>query len=164
LLANQDNPYIFGNPDKDRRRLDTMARLIARYVRDHAREFAAGDVHSILDVGSGEGQLGFALQDVWSGSSLTGVERDPMAVSKANQEAARSHHAAHFVEGDVQLGLPPGPYDLVLMSLILAHTQQPAAVLERAYGVMRPGATLWIMDASELMKTCRRILAPSGVG
>lgn len=151
MLANQDNPYIFGNPDNDRRRLDTMAQLIARFVRDHAREFAAGEVHSILDVGSGEGQLGFALQDAWPGASLTGVERDPLAVSKANQAAARDKRAAHFVEGDVQLDLPPGPYDLVLMSLILAHTQRPQAVLERAYEVMRPGATLWIMDASELM-------------
>lgn len=151
MSSQNENPYIFGDPDKDRRRLETMARLIANYVRDHARELCGDDVKHILDVGSGQGQLGFALQDLYPGASLTGVERDSLAVAHANQQAQQEGRNAHFVEGDVHEGLPAGPYDLVLMSLILAHTQRPAAVLEAAYAVMQPGATLWVMDASELM-------------
>lgn len=145
------NPYVFGDPELDRQRLETQSRLIARYVRANAQKLCGNEIHSILDVGCGEGQLGFALQDVYVGAALSGIDRDPQAVETANARAQREFRNAKFVAGDVQQSLPPGPYDLVFMSLLLMHTQQPGATLANAYTVMKPGAYLWIIDATEAM-------------
>ncbi len=150
-MSEPSNPYIFGDAELDRQRLETQSRLIARYVRARARAFGGDEVHRILDVGCGEGQLGFALQDVYLGAELVGIDRDPHAVQTANQKAEREYRTARFVAGDVQQALPDGPFDLVFMCLLLMHTQQPAAVLAHAYNLMRPGATLWIIDATEAM-------------
>lgn len=150
-MSDTSSPYIFGDAELDRQRLETQSRLIARYVRARARAFGGDEVHRILDVGCGEGQLGFALQDVYVGAELVGIDRDPHAIETANQRAEREFRTARFVAGDVQQGLPDGPFDLVFMCLLLMHTQQPAAVLAHTYSVMRPGATLWIIDATEAM-------------
>ncbi len=150
-MSKPSNPYIFGDAKLDRQRLETQSRLIARYVRARARAFGGDEVHRILDVGCGEGQLGFALQDVYVGAELVGIDRDPHAIETARQRAEREFRTAHFVAGDVHQTLPDGPFDLVFMCLLLMHTQQPAAVLAQAYSVMRPGATLWIIDATEAM-------------
>jgi SAM-dependent methyltransferase len=146
-----NNAYVFGDPELDRQRLETQSRLIARYVRASAQKLCGDEVESILDVGCGEGQLGFALQDVYVGATLTGIDRDAHAAETATARAQSEFRSATFVQGDVQQSLPLGPYDLVFMSLLLLHTQQPGAVLNNAYKVMKPGACLWIIDATEAM-------------
>ena len=84
--------------------------------------------------------MGFALQDVFSTAHLVGVDHDSPALDRARVQATAEERAARFVEGDVQAALPPGPYDLVFMSLLLLHVPQPAQVLAHAYTVLRPGA------------------------
>lgn len=145
----EHNEYIFGDPEIDRQRLETQSRLIARYVRAHARDFGGDNVQRILDVGSGDGLLGFALQDVLSDAAVVGIDRNPAAVARANEHAQQEGRAAEFIVGDIQAGLPAGPFDLVLMSLVLLHTHDVSALLNRAYAVLRPGGTLWVIDNIE---------------
>jgi hypothetical protein len=52
-VEQDSNPYIFGNPETDRQRLETQSRLFTRYIRAHARAFCGDKVHRILDVGCG---------------------------------------------------------------------------------------------------------------
>ncbi len=147
-MEQDNNPYIFGNPETDRQRLETQSRLFIRYIRAHARAFCGDKVHTILDGGCADGQLGFALQDVYPGATLTGVDRDAAVISRAQSRATQEQRPATFVQSDIQQGMPAGPFDLVFLSNILLHTQRPEAVLLHAYAVMGPGATLWVIDSN----------------
>lgn len=141
------NPYIFGDPETDRFRLETQARISATQVRDHARNYVGNDVRSILDLGCGAGQLGFVLRDVYPDARLVGIDRDPGAVELARDRAAeRRLGNCDFVVGDVQDGLPAGPFDLVFAELIFLHIRDTAKVLQSVYEVLAPGGSLWIKD------------------
>ena len=140
------NPYIFGDPTHDRARLDTQTKLLGRYLTNHALDFFGSDVHTILDVGCGEGQLGLDLLRIYAAAHLVGVDRDAAAVAQAGKSAATQGLNARFEVGDVQQALPAGPYDLALASLLLLHTTQPAQVLQHIYAQLRSGGSLLVID------------------
>jgi SAM-dependent methyltransferase len=48
--------------------------------------------------------------------------------------------------GDVEEGLPPGPFDLVYISFVLLHTRRPDKIVQAAYEVLRPGGHIWVKD------------------
>lgn len=142
-----DNPYIFGDPDMDRYRLVTQARLFSRYVREHTREFCGDAVGSILDVGCGEGQLGFVLREIYPAARLVGIDNDPKAIATAQQQAAELGLTnAEFVVGNVEQELPPGPFDLIYASAIFTHLHQPEQMVRAAYTRLNPGGHLWVKD------------------
>ncbi len=140
------NPYIFGDPEQDRLRLETQTKLISNYVKKHAHEFCGTAVRSILDLGCGEGQLGFALLDMYPDATLVGIDRDQRAIEGARQRAAAGGYQAEFILGDVQDELPAGPFDLVFSSFLLMHTIHPERVLSQAYSRLNSGGGLWVID------------------
>lgn len=151
----QQSQYIFGDPEQDRLRSETQSRLIGQYLKRHARNFIGLEVQDILDVGCGDGQLGFALQEVYPQAKLVGIDRDPASIQRASASADARDRDARFVVGDIQQGLPEGEFDFALASLVLLHTQQPAAVLRHAFARLRNGGTLLVIDL--------RHLPPNGV-
>ncbi len=142
----QSNPYIFGDPQQDRRRLDTQTKLLGQYLGSHARAFFGDAVQSILDVGCGEGQLGFALLDVYPAAHLVGVDRDVEAIAVANRLAGERQRNAEFVAGDVQEGLPRGPFDVALASLLLMHTTRPQQVIQHIYDQLGSRGSLCVIE------------------
>ncbi len=142
----QDNYYVFGDPAQDRRRLDSQTKLLGQYIATHVRSFFGDNVRAIVDVGCGEGQLGFTLLDVYPGASLLGIDRDAAAVEQASKVATERKLNARFAVGDVQQGLPPGPYDLALISLMLLHSNSPQQILQHTYDQLRSGGGLLVID------------------
>jgi len=144
-----NNPYIFSDDETDRYRLETQTRLFSEYIRSNAQHFVGDNVRSILDLGCGEGQLGFALREVYPEARLVGIDRDPKAIGKAQAKAAeRKLDNCQFIVGDVEQQLAGGPYDLVYASLILLHTRQPEKVVGNVFAALNPGGYFWAKEGS----------------
>lgn len=144
----QANPYIFGDPVIDRQRLDTIARVYNEHVREKAYSYVGRDVHRILDVGCGEGQLGLELLKLYPDAELVGVDRDENALAKARQRAAEQGLKASYVAGDVQDGLPGGDYDLVFCFTVLEHTPRYQQVIDHMVAALAAGGYIWAQDAA----------------
>src|SRR5579859_645987 len=143
-----ENPYIFGDPAMDRRRLEAQTQLFSSFIRANAVRLAGRGVQRILDIGCGEGQLGLVLRDIYAPQAqLVGIDKDERAIALARAHA-REQGAANveFVVGDVMAGLPPGPFDLVYDSLVLVHLHEPEKVIAAAWAVLKPGGSFWVKE------------------
>lgn len=72
----------------------------------------------VLDLGSGKGELAHDLV-VRADATVVGVDNDP-----SHLEFARSHfrdERLEFREGDLQKAVPPGHFDVLVMSNVLEH-------------------------------------------
>jgi 2-polyprenyl-3-methyl-5-hydroxy-6-metoxy-1,4-benzoquinol methylase len=93
----------------------------------------------VLDVGCGNGYLALRLA-ADSGAEVLGVDIVP-----ANVEKARKLHAnprARFEVGDILLSTPEGPFDVVVMSNVLEHLPDRAALLRRLVADTRAASFL----------------------
>jgi len=147
------NPYIFGDEETDRYRLVTQARLSASRMKANARAYVGDKVESILDLGCGEGQLGFALREVYPEARLVGIDRDARAIEQAQRQAAQlALSNTAFFTGDVEQEIPAGPFDLVFAELIFLHLRQTGRVLELIYDQLAPGGQLWVKDLNPRLR------------
>ncbi len=148
---NDHNPYIFGDPEVDRQRLETQTGLYRAYLQSHARAYIGDMVASILDLGCGEGQLGFALREIYPAARLVGIDRDPKAIERARERAAELGLTnVEFVVGDVQQNLPDEQFDLIYAAFVFLHTRQPEKVVQLCYAALQPGGYLWVKDGDPL--------------
>lgn len=141
-----NGPYIFGDPALDSQRLQIQEELTIAGLRRNAYNLVGRNIKSILDIGAASGKLGFALQDLYPGTTLLGIDRDAQAIAQAQAEAQRQDRSAEFVVGDVLAELPAGPFDLVFASTIAVHLSMPAKLVAAAYQVLHPGGWLWVRD------------------
>src|ERR1700722_7864999 len=77
--------YIHGSTPPEQARLATLNRLLNEGA---LRELAITSNCSVLDVGSGLGQLTRAMARTSGGAKVVGVERDPAQLSAAKSFAA----------------------------------------------------------------------------
>lgn len=153
-VATAANPYLFGDAETDRIRLETQTMLFSSYVRTKAPHFVGPGVRRILDLGCGEGQLTTTLGRVYPTAMVLGVDLDARAIARARtraQEAKRGN--VDFMVGDVESGLPSGPFDLIYASLVLLHIRDYARVIRAAYAALTPGGTLWVKDLHPAIET-----------
>lgn len=147
----QQNPYVFGDAQADRFRLETQTKLYQAYLQSHARAFVGNDIGSILDLGCGAGQLGFALREVYPNARLVGIDRDPKAIEQAQERAAElGLDNTEFIVGDVEQSLPNEQFDLIYAAFIFLHTRQPQRVVQLCYAATQPGGYLWVKDGDPL--------------
>ncbi len=148
------NPYLFGDAEVDRVRLETQSMLFSNYLRSQAPQFAGARVHRILDLGCGAGQLTTTLAQVYPAAQVIGVDNDPRAITKARSRAQESkRNNVEFVVGDIEVGLPSGPFDLIYASLVLLHIRDYARVVQAAYAALTPGGLLWVKDLHPAIET-----------
>lgn len=142
-----ENPYIFGDTALDRQRLETQTKLFAVYLRHHASEFCGSQVKSILDLGCGEGQLGFVLKEIYPDAQLVGVDRDAKAIARAESQAALLGLTnTRYLVQDIEHELPAVQFDLIYCSVIMLHMRNPQQAVARAYAALNPGGYLWVKD------------------
>ncbi len=152
-MSTGHNPYIFGDDETDRYRLQTQARISASRLKTNARAYIGDMVASILDLGCGEGQLGFVLREVYPEASLVGIDRDARAIERAQAQAAQlALSNTAFFTGDVEQEIPAGPFDLVFAELIFLHMRQTKRVLELIYEQLAPGGQLWVKDLNPRLR------------
>jgi ubiquinone/menaquinone biosynthesis C-methylase UbiE len=144
-----DSVYVFSDRDHEQQRLARQAAFFDPLTERlfHAAGLNAG-AH-VLDLGSGAGDVALlAAGIVGSTGSVTGVERDPRAVTSASQRAAQAGMThIRFLEGDAEtLDNIEGPFDAVVCRLVLMHLPDPKRALMRAAERLRPGGLICVQE------------------
>lgn len=82
-----------------------------------------------------------------TGAEYVGVDSSPEMLARALQHSARNPDA-RFVQADLTdaAWTHHGPFDLILICLVLEHVEQLAPVFERCRQATTPGAHLWIVE------------------
>lgn len=121
---------LYGQGVHPKHRLTRYHEFFVARVRPGAR---------VLDVGCGNGYLAMRIA-ADAGADVTGVDIVP-----ANVERARKLHAhprARFETGDIRRATPEGRFDVVVMSNVLEHLPDRAALLRRLVADTRASSFL----------------------
>ncbi len=142
--------YVHGYSRAEQRRLTRMQALLNEA---ELREIDLGGVGSILDVGSGLGQMTRALARVAGpGTRAVGIERDPRQRAEAERQATAAGEAGRveFRAGDAErlpLGTDErGTFDLAHARFLLEHVRDPLAVVREMVAAVRPGGRVVLID------------------
>jgi 2-polyprenyl-3-methyl-5-hydroxy-6-metoxy-1,4-benzoquinol methylase len=90
----------------------------------------------LLDVGCGSGRFLALLRR--AGWQVSGIEPDPLAAA-----AARERYGIEVLAGSIEAaGLPAHSFDAVVLSHVVEHVSDPAALLAACRRLLRPGGRL----------------------
>ncbi len=110
-------------------------------------QVAAGDPTAVLEIGCGTGSLTARLAQALPDASITGLDPDADALTRARAKATAA--GTHWLKGTAtQLPMADGSFDRVVASLVLHHltdTEKRSALAE-AHRVLRPGGRLHVAD------------------
>ena len=142
--------YIHGSAPEEQARLSELNQLMNEAA---LRELAIPVGISILDVGSGLGQLTRAMaRATGRGPKVVGLERDPLQLSKARTLADEAGESSliEFRQGDAT-DLPMaatewGAFDLAHARFILEHVTDPLAVVRQMAQTIRRGGRVVLQD------------------
>ena len=90
----------------------------------------------LLDIGFGNG--GFLALAEEIGWDAEGIDFDASAVETARSRGLKVRH------GNVtELHTDGAGFDVITLSHVVEHVQQPVLLLEQVFGLLKPGGTLW---------------------
>lgn len=125
-----DYPYRTGTSATMRDHLGRLARALARR--------APGG--RVLELGCNDGSLLAAMAEV--GLSPVGVDPARQAGEEARQAGHRVHTALFDDEAAEAIAAKEGRFHLLVGANVLAHVDEPVALLRRAAGLLRPEGQL----------------------
>lgn len=135
LYADDGDPWHVRSSDYEaRKREASVAILAGRHYRN------------ALEAGCGEGFLTRALAGSGIVDRITGFDREPSIVERAERQGDTA--AASFTTGSMPDAIPPGFFDLVVLSEVLYFLAEAdlAALAETLRGRMRPGAHILLVS------------------
>jgi release factor glutamine methyltransferase len=117
----------------------------------------------VLDVGTGSGAIALALADEVPNARVLAIDSSEEALSLARQNAALTGLDVELLLRDLNDGLPPGPFDLVVSN--------PPYVRGEELGTLEPEVREWepseaLLDEAQtgaLARAARGVLARGGV-
>ncbi|MGA5040774.1 class I SAM-dependent methyltransferase [Streptomyces capoamus] len=110
---------------------------------DRLRGWLPGHPADVLDLGCGTGSLSLLAAE--QGHRVTGVDRSPAMARRARAKLAG--HSARIVCGDAAAPpLAPRCCDVVLVRHVLWALPDPASVLRRWRGLLRPGGRFVLVE------------------
>lgn len=94
-----------------------------------------GDRERVLDVGCGYGAVARSIARAHPGCVVVGIEMNVMRLAQAH--CADNPPNLSFVEGDATREVPPGGWDVVVLSNVLEHLSDRAGFLAKLQDVSR---------------------------
>ena len=139
--GNGERSYGPGSDDAELERLTLQGRLLAPATRTILVTAGIESGMTVLDLGSGAGDVSFvAAELVGPEGQVIGIDASPDAVARATRRAEQREMAnVRFVESDIHVPAPGGPFDAVTGRLVLMFVPDPSAVLRIQATVLRPG-------------------------
>jgi ubiquinone/menaquinone biosynthesis C-methylase UbiE len=136
--------YELGHSEREFARLDHQAQIIGPFTRQIFREAGIGPGMSVLDVGSGNGQVAVVVADlVGPAGEVVGTDRAAAAVSAARVRAqANGLHWVSFREGDPAAMAFERPFDAIVGRYVLMFQADPAEMLRGLARHLRPGGVI----------------------
>lgn len=133
--------YIHGTQSDEQRRLATLNRLINPIFLEFLQ---FGDVHSILEVGSGLGMLTREVASRAPAAEVVGVEQSPAQLAAIGEDLPPN---LWFVKGDAHsLPFPDNRFDVVYCRFVLEHVHRPEVVCSEMLRVLAPGGRVFVME------------------
>ncbi len=105
-----------------------------------------GPLGRLLDLGTGSGRLLELLASRTEAATGIDLSRDMLAAARARLGSAGLGHVALRQADATRLPFADGSFDLVTLSMLLHHVDDPAAVIAEAARVLAPGGTLALID------------------
>ena len=121
-----------------------LAPLTERFLRDAG--ISSG--MRVLDVGCGMGDVTMiAAQLVGTAGHVTSIDLDQASIETAQRRAAAfGLENTSFNRADIASYVPPSLFDAIVGRLVLQFLPDPAAVIKRLFGMLRPGGILALQE------------------
>jgi len=138
------NAYVLGHSDRELERLRLQAQLIDPITRQFLIEAGIAPGMRVLDVGSGAGDVAFlAANLVGPAGQVVGVDRSATALARARTRAeAQSLANVTFRESEPSAMAFDQPFDAAIGRYVLCFQPDPAALLRKIAGLVRPGGVI----------------------
>jgi SAM-dependent methyltransferase len=133
---------LWARQRRDRTRTPESPRAATRACdANHPGDSGNRARHDRARLGSGAGDVSFvAAEIVGPEGPVIGIDASPDAVVRATRRAEQGEMAnVRFVESDIHVPAPGGPFDAVTGRLVLMYVPDPSAVLRIQATVLRPG-------------------------
>lgn len=105
-----------------------------------------GDIHdgaTVLDIGSGQGELAIYLKQVNPGATVWGAENSSVGVERSRSAAAALGVEVNFIQRDllkpVEAEADQAPATHAVCSEVLEHVDDPVRLMRNAIGLLAPG-------------------------
>lgn len=136
--------YALGHSDAELNRLIDQARFFGDLTEQVLTMAGIEPGMRVLDVGCGTGDVSFLVASmVGPSGSVVGVDKSPEAVARATERAAAAGVAnARFLTGDLADLTLDEPVDAVVGRLVLMYLADPAVVVRRLAGFVKPGGVV----------------------
>lgn len=136
--------YLFGHSEEETQRLLMQSRLFNPSTRRMLVEAGVVPGMTVLDVGSGAGDVALLVADVVGPSgAVVGVDSNPRILEVARARVATAGlHNISFLTGDIGQVTLDREFDAVVGRCVLFFLPDPAAMLRRLIGLLRPGGII----------------------
>lgn len=136
--------YVLGHSDRELNRLQAQARLINPITQRFFLEAGLRSGMRVLDVGSGAGDVSFLAADIVGDTGeVVGVDRALGALDLARARAdAGERRNVIFRQGAPDQMTFDQPFDAVIGRYVLQFQQDPASMLRKLAGHIRPGGVI----------------------
>lgn len=133
--------YVLGHSDQELDRLISQARFFGDLTWQVLNMAGLKPGMRVLDIGCGAGDVSFlAARIVGPEGAVIGVDKSPEAIRLASQRAATAGLAnVQFLAGDLSEFVLDDPVDALIGRLVLMYFADPAVLLRRLVGFLKPG-------------------------
>jgi len=147
--ARQQREYALGHSTQELDRLTMQARLMEPFTRRVFEQAGLGAGMSVLDVGSGAGDVAFLVREmVGPEGKVVGADRAAEAIKRAHERAAALGYSnVTFVQGDPAEMPVEQAFDAVVGRFVLMYYPNPAEALRRLARHLRPGGIFAFQEA-----------------
>lgn len=104
------------------------------------------DVNNILDVGCGNGVVGFDLLLRTNKASLVGIDIEPSILHEATKNSPTGYSCDFAASNGNSLPFPNSTFDLVTSQYVLQHVSDPIQILEEMRRVSSQDARIVIFE------------------
>jgi ubiquinone/menaquinone biosynthesis C-methylase UbiE len=139
-----DPTYVMGRSEAEAQRLMVQSRLLDRITRSFLTDAGIAPGMTVLDVGSGAGDVAFATADlVGPHGRVIGVDLNPAILETARaRAAAEGRDNVEFIAGDCRsAGLPDG-VDAAIGRFVLFYTSDIVETLRAVAARVKPGGVV----------------------
>jgi SAM-dependent methyltransferase len=149
------NQYALGHSPQELDRLAFQAKILEPFTRTFFEQAGVGTGMSVLDVGSGAGDVVFLVRQlVGAEGRVTGTDRAPEALERARKRAdALGYSNVTFVQGDPAEMTFDEPFDAIVGRFVLMYYRDPVETLRRLARHVRLGGILAFQDSDNAGRT-----------
>ena len=150
LPEQKDSPsgYALGHHDDEIRRLQKQGAFMEPFTRRWLVKAKIEPGMTVLDLGTGAGDVALLLAElVGPAGRVIGIDRSAAVLEVARRRAqAAGLDNVSFLAGDVHELDCDGVFDAVAGRFILFHVKEPAAMLRKLVGRLKPAAVVAFQD------------------